>query len=57
MQSKNLVQIIECSKCKEIYKVSTQALNIIMSYNESTIKITENRKLNLSNHLYECRQG
>ena len=39
--SKNIVYIIECSKCKEIYIGSTQALNTI-SLHRSNIKITEN---------------
>ena len=55
--SKNVVYIIECSKCKEIYIASTQALNTRTSLHRSNIKITENRKLNVSKHLYECSQG
>ena len=55
--SKNVVYIIECSKCKEIYIWSTQALNTRISLHKSNIKITENRKLNVSKHPYECRQG
>ena len=55
--SKNVVYIIEYSKCKEIYIRSTQALNTRISLHKSNIKITENRKLNVSKHLYECSQG
>ena len=49
--SKNVVYITECSKCKEIYIGSTQALNIRTSLHRSNIKITENRKLIISKHL------
>ena len=55
--SKIVVYIIKCSKCKEIYIGSTQALNTRISLHKSNIKITENRKLNISKHLYECDQG
>ena len=55
--SKNIVYIIECNKCKELYVGSTQALNTRISLHKSNIKITENRKLNVSKHLYECSQG
>ena len=54
--SKNVVYIIECSKCKEIYIASTQALISRISLHKSNIKITENRKLNVSKYLYECSQ-
>ena len=55
--SKNVVYIIECSKCKEIYIGSTQALNTRISLHRNNIKITENRKLSVSKHLYECSHG
>ena len=55
--SKNVVYVIECSKCKEIYVGSTQALNTRTSRHRSNIKITENRKLNVSKHVYECSLG
>ena len=55
--SKNVVYIIECSKCKELYIGSTQALNTRISFHKSNIKITENRKLNVSKHQYECSQS
>ena len=55
--SKNVVYIIKCSKSKEIYTGSTQALNTSTSLHRSNVKITEKRKLNLSKHLYECSQG
>ena len=55
--SKNVVYIIECSKCKEIYIGSVQVLNTRTSLHRSNIKIEENRKLNVSKHLYQCRQG
>ena len=42
--SKNVVYIIECSKCKEIYLGSTQALNTRASIHRSNIRITENRE-------------
>ena len=48
---------MECSEYKEIHIGSTEALNTRISHNESNIKITENRKLNASNHQYECSQG
>ena len=53
--SKNVVYIIECSECKEIYIGSTQALNTRTSFHRSNIKIEENRKWNVSKHLYQCR--
>ena len=55
--SKNVIYIIECSKCKEIYIRSTQSLNIRTSLPWSNIKIKENGKLNVSPHLHKCRQG
>ena len=55
--SKTAVCIIECSKCKVIYIGSTQAHKKRISLHKSNIKITENRKLNVSKHLYECSQG
>ena len=55
--SKNLVYKIECSMCKEIYIVSTQAHNTRTLPHMNNIKITENRKLNISKHLYECSAG
>ena len=53
--SKNVAYIIECSKCKELYIKSTQALNTRTSVHRSNIKI--NRKLKVSKHLYEWSQG
>ena len=55
--SKTVIYIIECNKCKEIYIGSTQALNTRISLHKSNIKITENRKLNVLKHLYEWSQG
>ena len=49
--SKNVVYVIECNKRKE-----TQALNTRISLHKSNCKITKNRKLNVSKHLYECSQ-
>ena len=54
--SKNVVYIIECNECKEIYIGSTQALNTRISLHKSNIKIEENRKVNVSKHLYQCSQ-
>ena len=54
--SKSVVYIIECSKWKEIHIRSTQAMNTRISLHRNNIKITENRKLNVSKHLYECSQ-
>ena len=51
--SKNEVYIIEGNECKEIYIGSTQALNTRTSLHKSNIKIEENRKLNVSKHLYQ----
>ena len=45
--SKNVVYIIKCSKCKEIFIESTQTINTSIYFHRSTIKITENRKLNV----------
>ena len=47
---KNVVYIIECIECEEIYIGSTEALN-------AKIKIEENRKLNVSKHLNRCSRG
>ena len=55
--SKFVVYIIECKKCKEVYIGSMQALNIRISLHKSNIKIPENRKLNVSKQLYECSHG
>ena len=52
--SKNVVYIIKCNECKEIYIGSTQALNTRTSLYKRNIKIEENRKLNVSKHLYQC---
>ena len=52
--SKKVIYIIERSQCKEIYIGSTQALNTRTSLQRSNIKIEENRKLNVSKHLYQC---
>ena len=46
--TKNVVYIIKCSKCKEDYIGPTQALDTRISLHKSNIKITENRKLNVS---------
>ena len=42
--SKNVVYIIECSECKEIYIGSTQALNTRTSLHKSNIKIEETKR-------------
>ena len=42
--SKNVVYVIKCNECKEIYIGSTQALNTRTSLHWSNIKIEENRK-------------
>ena len=55
--SKNVVFLIECIEFKEIYMRSTQALNTRTSLHRSDIKIEENRKLNVSKHLYQCNRG
>ena len=55
--SKKVVYIIECNECKEIYIGSTQALNTRASLHKSNIKIEENRKLNVSKHIYQCSRG
>ena len=55
--SENVLYIIECNECKEIYIRLTQALNTRTSLHKSYIKIQENRKLNVSKHLYQCSRG
>ena len=45
--SKNVLYIIECNKCKEIYVGWTLALNTRTPLHKSNIKIGENRKLKL----------
>ena len=52
--SKNVIYVIDCNKYKEIYIGSTQAPNTRTSLHRSNIKIEENRKLNVSKHLYQC---
>ena len=42
---------------REIYIGSTQALNTKKSLHKNNIKITENRKLNVLKHQYECSRG
>ena len=56
-KSKKLIYIIECSKCKEIYIGSTQAIHTRISFHMNNISISENRKLNVSKHQFECSQG
>ena len=51
-----MVYIIECHKCKEVYIGLTQALNTRITLHQSNIKIPENRKSNVSKHLYERSQ-
>ena len=48
------MSVIECKECKEIHIGSTQALNTRISLHKRNIKIEENRKLNVSKHLYQC---
>ena len=55
--SKNVVYIIECNECKEIYIGSKQALNTRTSLHKSNIKIEENRKLQVSKLQYSCSRG
>ena len=50
--SKDVVYIIECSKRKEIYIGSTNALNTRTSLHRSNIQIEENRKLNVYHNTY-----
>ena len=52
--SENIVYVIKCSKCKEIYKRPTKALNTRIFLHKSNIKLPENRKVYVSKHLYEC---
>ena len=54
--SKNIVNIIECNKCKEVYMGTTQALNTRILLHKSNIKLPENRKLNASKHLDNCNR-
>ena len=56
-KSKKLIYIIECSKCKEIYIGSTKAIHTRISFHMNNISISENRKLNVSKHQFECSQG
>ena len=51
--TKNVVYIIECGECKEIYIGSTRAPNTRTSLHKSNIKIEENRKINVSKDLYQ----
>ena len=53
--SKNVVFIIECNGCKEIYmRVNTDTRT---SLHRNNININENRKLNVSKHRYQYSQG
>ena len=54
--SKSIVNIIECCKCK-VYIGSTQVLNNRIYLHKNDIKLPVNRKLNTSKHLYECSNG
>ena len=49
--SKDIVYIIKCTKCNEIYIGYTQTLNNHISFDKSNIKLSENWKL------YECKKG
>ena len=55
--SKNIVYVAKCNKCKQIYIGLTQTPNTRISLRKSNIKIPENRKLNVSKQLYECNLG
>ena len=48
--SKTVVYIIECKKCKEVN-------NIRIQFNNSNIILPENRKRYVSKHLFECGNG
>ena len=56
-KSKNMVYIIDCSECKEIYIGSTRALDTRTSLQKTNIIIEENRKLIVSKQLYQCSRG
>ena len=43
--SKNVVYVIKCSKCKKVYIGLTQALNNRIPLHRSNIKLPENGKL------------
>ena len=43
--SKNVVYVIECRKCKKVYFVLIETLNNWVSLHKSNIKWPENRKL------------
>ena len=42
---------------QRIYIGSTQALNTRKPLHKSNIKIEDNKKLNVSKHLYQCSRG
>ena len=51
--SKNVVYIIECDNCKEAYIISAQTFNTRISLRKINTELPENRKLNVSKHLYQ----
>ena len=55
--SKNVVYVIQCDRCKEEYIGSTQQLNHRVALHKSNIKIPQNRILFVSKHIYECSNG
>ena len=55
--TKNVVYVIECCKCKKVDIGSTQTLNNRVTLHRSNIKLLENRKHYVSKHLYECSNG
>ena len=57
INSKNLLYIIECNKCKGVYIGPTQAVNTRILLQKSNFRILENGKINESKHLYECSHG
>ena len=52
--SKNVVYIIICTDCSNIYIGYTQPLNKRIFQHKSNVKLSQNRKLYVSKHLYEC---
>ena len=55
--STNVIYVIECDSCQENYIGCAKTLNLRVSQHKSNIKIPENRRLHVSNHLYQCSQG
>ena len=55
--SKNVIYVILCENCKEEYIGCTQSLNHRVALHKSNIKLSHNRNLFVSKHIFQCSKG